>query len=461
MILNGVKNVRHKIFRLLTLLALGWMGAACSSEKLQEPPAPWSPTDGVPTLTVSLGVEGATRSTEDDKDFEPGKGYENYLDIAGNDYRIYFFDANNKYLATFDPYLKPSSNYPIDNDIINGITTYYFNFMGKVPSNVGTNFKLVVLANWGTYPVEVAEEDATEGSFQLIKDVTTIEDLTIHSAAQFEALTSPDENEDWLGPKRLIPFYGVRAYNLRDEKYGVNKYIDADGKLKGDIYVDLTGDALPMLRAMAKVEVILNNAFASFSSVKMTRYNSKGFCAPYKETEDEEWNFDYTDYFHGYVWGSDFSRGVHLVNGKNDTNPKELEFKKVSSRTEGKGTTTPEKWVAYVPEYKNIGVEDFTTIEVELKKPDNITEEEWAKIEGNKKKKTIYFATDGTATNNVDNTKRYDIERNNIYRFTIQDMTLVAKFILDVIPYSSIILEPEFGLDRDEDGNLIYNTSNQ
>lgn len=463
MILNGVKNVRHKIFRLLTLLALGWMGAACSSEKLQEPPAPWSPTDGVPTLTVSLGVEGATRSSEDDKDFEPGTGYENYLDIAGNDYRIYFFDADdNTYLATFDPYLKPSSNYPIDNDIINGITTYYFNFMGKVPSNVGTKFKLVVLANWGTYPVEVAKEDATEGSFQLIKGVTTIKDLTTHSAAQFEALTSPGENEDWLGPKRLIPFYGVRGYDLTEDKYGVNKYIGADGKLKGDIYVDLTKDALPLLRAMAKVEVILNNAFASFSSVKMTRYNSYGYCAPYKEGAA----FDYTDYFpeDKYDWDKDFFKGVHLVGEGNDNDTKELKFKKVSSRTEGDGNKyTPEKWVAYVPEYKNIGVEDFTTIEVELKKPDNITEEEWAKIKGDKKKKTIYFATDGTATNNeksdVQATKtvpgRYDIERNNIYRFTIQDMTTTLTCQVDIQPFAEQKLEMEFGLMYDERGDLM------
>lgn len=454
-----MKNVRHKIFRLLTLLALGWMGAACSSEKLQEPPAPWSPTDGVPTLTVSLGVEGATKSSEDE-DFEPGTGYENYLDIAGNDYRIYFFDANNKYLATFEPYLKPSANVPIEDGIS------YYNFMGKVPSNVGTNFKLVVLANWSTYPVEVAKEDATEGSFQLIKGETTIEYLTTHSATQFEALTSPGEN-DWLGPGRLIPFYGVRAYTLTDDNdsYGVNKYIGADGKLKGDIYVDLTDDPLPMLRAMAKVEVILDNAFASFSSVKMTRYNSYGYCAPYKEKEDDKWYFDYNDYFLGYDWETAFFRGVHLVNGKNDNDSKELEFKKVSSRTEGEGNTIleKEKWVAYVPEYKNIGVEDFTTIEVELKKPDNITEEEWAKIEGDKKKKTIYFATNGSKENNeksdVRATKtvagRYNIERNNIYRFTIKDMAANLDCKVDIQPFAEQKLEMEFGLMRDERGDLM------
>ena len=448
--------MRHKIFGLLTLLALGWMGAACSSEKLQEPPAPWSPTDGVPTLTVSLGVEGATRSPEDEiKYFEPGKGFENYLDIAGNDYRIYFFDEDNKYLATFDPYLKPSANVPIEDGIS------YYNFMGKVPSNVGTYFKLVVLANWGTdtYPEEVAKEDETGGAFQLIKGKTTIKDLTTHSAAKFEALSSPGENEDWLGPKRLIPFYGVRSYDLGEDKYGVNQYIDSDGKLKGDIYVDLTDYALPMLRAMAKVEVILDNAFASFSSVKMTRYNSKGYCAPYSDADG--WRFDYTDYYHGYKWDEDFARVPHLVGGNNDAKVVELEFKKVSSRTEGEGNeNTLEKWVAYVPEYKNIGVGDFTTIEVTLANPNPDSEsEDW----GNPTK-TIYFATDGTEANNneksdVQATKtvpgRYNIERNNIYRFTITGMTTTLTCQVDIQPFAEQKLEMEFGLMYDERGDLM------
>lgn len=456
-------NVKHNIFSLsAACLIAGVVASSCSKESLASPD-PLLPAEGVPTLGISLGVEGATRATNPGE-FEPGSGYENYLDITGNDYRIYFFDTdNNYYLATFDPYLKPAINPEPEEG------TYYYTFMGQVPSNVGTKFKLVVAANWGTYPEEKEEADATEGSFSLVKGVTTIKDLTTHAGSQFEALATPDEGEDWLGPKRLIPFYGVRSYDLTEEKYGVKQYIDSEGNLKKDVYVDLTEDALPLLRAMARVEVVLDNAYASFSSVKMSRRNAKGFCAPYSDAEG--WQFDYSDYYHGYKWDEDFARAPHLVGGKNDANMVELEFKKVSSRKENDDkTVTPEKWVAYVPEYINVGTDDYTVITVTLANPDGETvpgtgdgdAEGTEKPEWDNPTKMIYFATNGTEESNDITTAatsskpgRYNIERNNIYRFTITGMTTTLTCQVDIQPFAEQILNMEFGLMYDERGDLM------
>ncbi|MDE5714109.1 MAG: hypothetical protein K2I16_10915 [Muribaculaceae bacterium] len=453
--------MKHNIFSLsAACLIAGVVASSCSKESLASPD-PLLPAEGVPTLGISLGVEGATRATNPGE-FEPGSGYENYLDITGNDYRIYFFDAEkNNYLATFDPYLKPSINPEPEEG------TYYYTFMGQVPSNVGTKFKLVVAANWGTYPEEKEEADAAEGSFSLVKGVTTIKDLTTHAGSQFEALATPAEGEDWLGPKRLIPFYGVRRYDLGEDKYGVNQYIDSEGNLKKDVYVDLTKYALPLLRAMARVEVVLDNAYASFSSVKMTRYNSKGYCAPYSDAGG--WQFDYKDYYQGYDydWDTDFARVPHLVGGKNDANAVELEFKKVSSRKENDDkTVTPEKWVAYVPEYINVGTDDYTVITVTLANPDGETVPGTGDgdTEGTKKPptNTIYFATNGTKESNDIPTAatrseagRYNIERNNIYRFTITGMTTTLTCQVDIQPFAEQILNMEFGLMYDERGDLM------
>lgn len=455
--------MKHNIFSLsAACLIAGVVASSCSKESLASPD-PLLPAEGVPTLGISLGVEGATRATNPGE-FEPGSGYENYLDITGNDYRIYFFDTDkNYYLATFDPYLKPAINPEPEEG------TYYYTFMGQVPSNVGTRFKLVVAANWGTYPEEKEEADDAEGSFSLVKGVTTIEDLTTHADSQFDALATPAEGEDWLGPERLIPFYGVRSYDLTDEKYGVNQYIDSEGNLKKDVYVDLTGDALPLLRAMARVEVVLDNAYASFSSVKMSRRNAKGFCAPYSDADG--WQFDYTDYYHDYTWDTDFARVPHLVGGKNDANAVELEFKKVSSRKENDDkTVTPEKWVAYVPEYINVGTDDYTVITVTLANPDGETvpgtgdgdTEGTEKPKWDNPTKMIYFATNGTKESNDITTAatrseagRYNIERNNIYRFTITGMTTKMECSLDVQPYAEQKLEVDLGLMRDESGDLM------
>lgn len=437
-----VINIRRDILTPLSLLLLGWGASSCTSEDFKDQPAPGN---GVPTLGISIGVSAPTRSASGStSDFEPGSDLENYLDVAGNDYRIYFFDSDNKYIATFNPSRKAeSSGTPTS---VNGVDTYYYSFEGEVPAGVGTKFKLVVFANWGKYP-----EENDDASFQLKNGQTTLTELVTHADAQFNHLSNPGEG-NWLSKEdhRLIPFYGVRYYDL--STFSDIKDFIKDDRLIGNVLVDLTSDenALPLIRAMAKVEVILNNKHASFSSVKMTKVNDKGFNSPYKSGDD--WKFDYTDYFHNYEWDKDFVRGVHLVGGNNAPAGQDgsLEFKKVSGHSE----TTVEKWVAYVPEYQNIGVGDeYAAITVTLADPGSGTGE-W----GNHTN-TIYFAPGGSLANNADGaagtTKRYDIERNNIYRFTIDAMNANMECQLDVQPYASCDLRIDLGLSRDERGDLM------
>lgn len=435
-------NIRRDILTPLSLLLFGWGASSCTSEDFKDQPAPG---DGVPTLGISIGVSAPTRSASGStSDFEPGSDLENYLDVAGNDYRIYFFDSDNKYIATFNPSRKAeSSGTPTS---VNGVDTYYYSFEGEVPAGVGTKFKLVVFANWGKYP-----EENDDASFQLKNGQTTLTELVTHADAQFNHLSNPGEG-NWLSKEdhRLIPFYGVRYYDL--STFSDIKDFIKDDKLIGNVLVDLTSDknALPLIRAMARVEVILNNKHASFSSVKMTKVNDKGFNSPYKSGDD--WEFDYTDYFHNYEWDKDFVRGVHLVGGNNAPagHDGSLEFKKVSGHSE----TTVEKWVAYVPEYQNIGVGDeYAAITVTLADPGSGTGE-W----GNHTN-TIYFAPGGSLANNADGTagttKRYNIERNNIYRFTIDAMNANMECQLDVQPYAEQRLEVDLGLMRDESGDLM------
>lgn len=426
----------------LSLMLLGWTASSCTSEEFKDQ---LMPGDGEPILAVSIGISAPTRSaTGGTGTFEPGADLENYIDIANNDFRIYFFDSDNKYVATFHPSRKAEFSNTATS--VNGVDTYYYTFEGKVPPGVGTKFKLVTLANWGKYP-----EENTDASYQLTNGETTLADLVTHAEAQFTHLASPGEDGEWLSKEqhRLIPFYGVRYYDLSTFD-DLKNHIE-NGRLTGNVFVDLESDALalPLIRAMAKVEVILTNKSTSFSGVKMTKVNEKGFNSPYKSGDD--WKFDYTDYFHEYEWDKDFVRGVHLVGGNNapaTADNGSLEFKKVQDHSD----TGFEKWVAYVPEYKNIGVgEEFTAISLTLANPGT---GDWGTHTN-----TIYFAPDGSLANNTDGaagtTKRYDIERNNIYRFTITEMNAKMECQLDVQPYAEQKLVVDLGLMRDESGDLM------
>lgn len=448
----------NKIICKVLLLSITAMAVGCRSDLSEFGGTPVTPSEGVPTLGVTLSV-GSTRAVTIPDKFEEGTGYENYLDIKNGDFRIYFFDNDNKYIATFIPSEKTFPSSP-------AATDFTYKFKGAIPSAVNVNnpFKLVVLANWGdgNYPIEPKVSDVPEGRLKLVAGVTTIEDLTTHTSAQFLKLSSPADGEEWLSDSRLIPFYGVRKYDLSGKPELADK-LDSNGRLKEDVYIELS-EELPLLRAMAKVEVILNNPHASFSNVELTRVNAKGFCPPYKA---DNWNFNYTDYFDGdrYDWDKNFVRGVHLTNGAtasnkgagtNDPEAVSIAFKKVNSRTVSGNVVMPEKWVAYVPEYKNIGVNDFTTIRVTLADP----REPGSSPAWTNPTKDIYFAANGcTETANDVESNRFDIERNNIYRFTVEGMSTTLNCEVDIIPYTALKLEYEYGLTRDKVGDIVLSDS--
>ena len=126
------------ITTVLLALALGSCNIMDDSPCTDEPASIGTPVQVGFTLTT--GEVSSRAITEDEQE---GTGYENYIDIESNDFRILLFDAANKYLTTFNPTIiraTDNSQYP---------QTYYVE--GELPEAY-SNFKLVVLANWGTYP---------------------------------------------------------------------------------------------------------------------------------------------------------------------------------------------------------------------------------------------------------------------------------------------------------------------
>lgn len=366
--------MRKAIGHLITgtwMFCLLWALASCSREAAEDPDVP---SGGEATLNIGFKIP--TRATAEG--YEDGETDENYIDIAGGNYRIYFFDADNKFIAGFDPSGFISAD---------GSDYRQYNVLGKAPDALvkHSSFKMVVLANWPKYP-----EDDT--NITLTAEKTTIADICDASWAQYDCLMDGNETNPTsvaLDPDagRLMPFYGVHEYSNVTFKPGV---------------ATILSEPVTLLRAMAKVEVILqtDDYFdLSFSSLKINRYNAKGYCAP-KDV------FHQDSYDHNGNWESDYTRNLHLVGDQNDSEAKELSFRCV--RRWDEGGKRYEKWTAYLPEYQNIGVGDAdSSIKAKF---DNVQAEPY----------TILFANydnNGQADNS--NGNRLNIERNNIYRFTI------------------------------------------
>lgn len=352
-------TTRRHIIKWFCLSVLLWISVSCS-KNTDVPDTDVSSEK----MTLNVGLKLPTRATGNE--YEAGETYENYIDIAAENYRIYFFDTDNKLIARFEP-----SGFIMSE----GSDFRQYGLLGKVPAKLADykNFKIVVFANWPS-----GYDDTN-----LIPGTTTINDICTAEWAQYDCL-----KDDGLDPDagRLMPFYGVHEYTGVTFTAGQATILE---------------EPITLLRAMAKVEVILETdgeLNLSFSELRINRYNAKGYCAP-KDV------FHQSGYDHNGSWTADYVHTLHLVNGMNDEEEKDFAFRFVRQWNEGEKIHT--KWETYLPEYQNIDMGDaYSCIKAKF---DDIQAESY----------TIFFAQyDGGQTDNSNDT-RLNIERNNIYRFTV------------------------------------------
>ena len=334
-----------------TLMFLGLWNTSCSHD---------TETFDIPDkeTALSIGLRVPAKSPKTGEGYAIGETYENYIDIENNNYRIYFFTSDNKLIARFEP----------DGFVVTQESDYRdYSMLGKAPAALAAhqNFKMVVLANWPQY-----------GDDTIKAGETLLADICDAGWGQFDSFSSFE-----LGPERLIPFYGVHEYNNIAFRSGE---------------ATLLSGPVTLLRAVAKAEVILKtdgHFDLSFSEVKIRRYNKAGYCAP-KDV------FSQDDYDHGGEWNSDYVSDLHLVDNSNDAEEKIQNFR-FAYQWIGADGSKYEKWIAYLPEYRNIDAGDkYSCIEVKL---DVQT--------GEDEPYKVYFASydESGKTDNNDNARRFDI----------------------------------------------------
>lgn len=194
------------------------------------------------TLTTASG-NASTRVGTD----EPGTGYENYIDITNNNFRFLLFDKDNN---TFVYSFTPQSVTPAG---ASGEYAQTYEVEGEMPEEYADfNYKVVVLANWPTYP---SENDLTG---------KTIQDICLAYTYNYTDSFVPSESQ-------LIPFYGVATISTT---------------LRPDISTNL--GTIDLLRALCKVEVKCSDNGFTLTGATLHRYSTQGMCAPldvYNNTE--------------------------------------------------------------------------------------------------------------------------------------------------------------------------------
>ncbi len=319
--------------------------------------------DAMLVFRIKLPDMPATRAGEGT--YEPGTGYENYINTTEEGLRIYLFGNDDKFIMRFIPMLLSPSG---------GEFPDTYTAVGKLTSEIESlkDFKVVVLANWPTY----ADSD-------LIPGVSTIDDLCDAESSQFNRLT-----EYGLDPDKglVIPFFGVHQYSGVTFEKGKRTTLS---------------EPVSLLRAMAKVEVVFDNPGLSLDDVILHGLNSKGYCAP-KGINSQD------GYDHNGQWSLDYVRTLHLVGDANEPNAtNNYTHLLCKNRADGERKET---WVCYVPEYRNTLVgggpaEDRAWLELQLDVPGIILEK-------------IFF-TDYDDNHKSSPGTDFDIHRNNCYRFNV------------------------------------------
>lgn len=384
-------------------------------------------------IEVTIPVFGDSRTPAGSYDDGRLTQYENFLDIDLNaekkNFRVYFFTSDNLFIEEFVP-----TEFVEHDSQASSFNAKIYTLRGNLTTNLGPNFKIVLLANWGidNYPTLVWTKDENG----VTTERSTIADLSKIVSDQAYKFSAPLN----LGPEdsqQYIPMFGIKTCTDRSFMDGMLTWC-------GSIH---------LLRAVAKIEVIeADLSLDAIQDVRLRNYNAFGICAPTGVTDEND--YIKNDY------ASDYVSHLTLLDGSNDSD------EKYSNLTNVPGT---KKWIIYVPEYQNLNLlgpgdagydpnkigynpksvrDDSCWLEVDMQNKAEASQKGTYKV-------LFKYYTQGIANSNgcqIDD--HFNIQRNYDYRFTVTRGT-EFEIIAEVLPYISVDLKPIFGITRDPEGRIV------
>ncbi|MCM1076725.1 MAG: hypothetical protein NC411_05130 [Bacteroides sp.] len=460
-------GIRARLHRILPLLCMFlWILLPSCSDDTREPD-PIGEEDDEIDMTVGLYIDlpilsdgisnvssraGAISRTPTDGplgsgSYDPGKGYENFIDIDNGDYRIYIFTSDNRLYTQVDqPSIEISTIDYTDTSRTYGLRfpvdrTFYDRF------NNG-QLKIVVLANWyGEYPTNlkpIVGENAVENE----TDASTIADLvkSVDNTAVYAGYMKWDPQTPELTAETRMPMFGVNKFESIQLQNGLLTWLGT---------VDL-------IRAVAKIEVTdAPGTIAKMKGVQLSRYQTVLAKAP--SGVDERGDYVHESY------NPDYTRFPSIpgdnMNDKPDTyneSSAPIDLQRIDG-PDGTGS-----FVAYVAEYRNlINITNTSADTPVASAAEDIRKDNermrlivnYEIINGEPVKYFIDFKYYKDSKNGAKEGDFFNVLRNHWYKFEVNKKKEDISVITDVQPYAQIVLKPNFGLERDDDGNIIVRDS--
>lgn len=337
-------------------------------------------------LRLSVSAAGNLSTRTGGHGLVQGTDAEDYINILDGDYAVAIYDMDGNFITSVTNTSVPRRQGDIYwvESIINK----------KYVERIQDDFQVLVVANWKSYDKGNDYNYPTFGNNALTSLWTNATDYNFTYQA-----TVAGGNDCWtpsIEAKRFIPMFGI----------GIGTFSDATQGIDGNREILLE---VPMLRALAKVEVIDNINGADISNVSMTKYNKSGRYIP--------------DISTNVNWATDNIQVVIPSLPSDNTNDigTDLQF--------FKDNIEKNIWFAYIPEM-SLG----TTTTISDDRPHlNVTVQVDEPITY-----PLHFARyNENGTYEIPNTQSWNyILRNHIYRYTVNSVNVTANLTLNVLPWN-------------------------
>ena len=220
-------------------------------------------------ITLNLTVPPTSTATRGSAlKLTPATKDESFIDILNNDYQICIFDKDGLYVAD-----KLSEIECTEKSIGNGTATYSLtarlSLSGDEDMRRMSKFKVMVLANWKSF-----ERSNTKPAFEYpsFTGYTVSGDTkNIYKDGDNFNFTLKDQGDTWvpsIDKKRAIPMFGI------------TEELDLQFVMDMSKYGDVPIFNVPMLRSIAKVEIIDESGQDKISSVSLSKVNKNGRYIP-------------------------------------------------------------------------------------------------------------------------------------------------------------------------------------
>lgn len=397
-------DIRSIIVALVTITGAALSSCSDSASEPAEPDIPQVTAQYILGLYVQTGDNAGSRAPSGD--YDPGMGYENYIDVPNEDFKVAIFTADAVNTADDGTLICEATDVKVTPQE-SGVGSKRWLLEFQIPATAhdaidGHSIKVVMMANW-------------RGSYPTLVEGIKLSELFLKSSAT-------DYSTGLPGP--------VLTADDKIAMFGVCQYDDVQLVPNWSTILD---ERLHLLRALAKIEVWDSpESTAKISSVSLTRYMDKAMPLPAGVTHQNDYVKNEYD--------KDYGPGPSLpVSYTEITTPVSL-----TQASDG-------HYIIYVPEYQNFN--DAGVFAEDVRSRLELTYGDGTKhyVEFAYYKNPTNPSTEGPQSV-IDISKGkngyFNILRNYWYQFEI---TKDREVKVQVVPYAEYELKPGFGIMVDTD----------